>query len=211
MMTIKMFQDLFQISQMPMDELDKSILLVQAYTGKSEFEINKMNVKKFNSLCSKINKSFEELGKNMIEGKPKNIIKANGKWYWLNFEINEMTAGRYVETATYGNDVVGNLHKLMATMATPMKWTWKGLIADKYVAENHSKYAEDMLEADFQQCYQACVFFWAVFSESMKAIQSSLVEDQMEKEMLNQVLMNFRKVMDGSIMPNWFQNLKISV
>ena len=210
-MTIKMFQDLFTISQTEMEEIDKSILLVQAYTGKSEFEINKMSVKKFNRLCAKIKKAFDNVGKQITKGKPKNLIKANGKWYWLNFEINEMTAGRYVETATFGSDVVGNLHKLMATMCTPMKWSWKGLVQDKYKADNHSKYAEDMLQADFDHCYQACVFFWAVFNESMRVLQYSLEGDQMEKEMLNQHLMNFKKVMDGCLMPNWYQNLKISV
>lgn len=210
-MTIKMFQDLFTISQMEMEEIDKSILLVQAFTGKSEFEINKMNVKKFNRLCARIKKAFDEVGKQMQTSKPKNLIKANGKWYWLNFEINEMTAGRYVETATFGSDVIGNLHKLMATMCTPMKWSWKGLVPAEYKAENHSKYAEDMLQADFDHCYQACVFFYAVFSESMKVLQSSLEGDQTEKQMLNQHLTSFKEVMDGCITPSWFQNLKISV
>jgi hypothetical protein len=210
-MTIKMFQDLFTISQTEMEEIDKSILLVQAYTGKSEFEINKMSVKKFNRLCLKIKNAFDNVGKKITEGKPKNLIKANGKWYWLNFEINEMTAGRYVETATFGSDVVGNLHKLMATMCTPMKWSWKGLVPDKYVAENHSKYAEDMLGADFDHCYQACVFFYAVFSESMRVLQCSLEGSQTEKEMLNQHLTSFKNLMDGCIMPSWYQNLKISV
>ena len=211
MMTIKMFQDLFAISQTEMEEIDKSILLVQAYTGKSEFEINKMSVKKFNRLCVKIKNAFDQMGKKMTEGKPKNLIKANGKWYWLNFEINEMTAGRYVETATFGSDIVGNLHKLMATMCTPMKWSWKGLVPDKYKAENHSKYADDMLQADFDHCYQACVFFYAVFSESMKVLQYSLEGEQTEKEMLNQHLTSFKNLMDGCIMPSWYQNLKISV
>lgn len=210
-MTIKMFQDLFTISQMEMEEIDKSILLVQAYTGKSEFEINKMSVKKFNRLCLNIKNAFDEVGKQMTKGKVKNLIKANGKWYWLNFEINEMTAGRYVETATFGADVVGNLHKLMATMCTPMKWSWKGLVLDKYVAENHSKYADDMLQADFNHCYQACVFFYAVFNESMKALQCSLEGSQTEKEVLNQHLTNFKSLMDGCITPSWLVNLKISV
>lgn len=209
-MTIRKFQDLFKISATNIDEIDKSILLVQAYTGKSEFEINKMSIKKFNRLCVRIKKSFDSIGQKLINGKPKNLIKANGKWYWLNFEINEMTAGRYVETATFGNDIIGNLHKLMATMCTPMKWSWKGLVPDKYVAENHSKYSEDMLEADFEHCYQACVFFYAVFNESMKALLLSTEEDTMEKQMLKVQQMNFRGLMDGYIMPNWFQNLKIS-
>ena len=136
MMTIKKFQDLFKISITNLDEIDKSVLLVQTFTGKSEFEINKMSVKKFNRLCANINKSFNKLSNNMLAEKPKNLIKANGKWYWLNLEINELTAGRYVETATFGNDIIGNLHKLMATICIPMKWSWKGLVFDKYDAKD---------------------------------------------------------------------------
>lgn len=210
-MTIKKFQDLFTVAQKEIDEIDKSIQLAQIYTGKSEFEINKMSIKKFNRLCAKIKNAFDQVGKKMIEEKPKNLIKANGKWYWLNLEINEMTAGRYVETATFGNDVIGNLHKLMATMCTPMKWTLKGLVPSEYKAENHSKYAEDMLQADFIHCYQACVFFYALFNESMKALQYSLEADQTEKLMLNQLQMNFNDLMAGCITPSWLANLKISV
>lgn len=209
-LTIKKFQELHQASLTNLDEIDKSILLVQIFTDKSEYEINRMPIKKFNRLCARINKSFDTISKEFITDKPKNLIKANGKWYWLNFEINELTAGRYVETATFGTDVIGNLHKLMATMCTPMKWTWKGLVPDKYNSEHHAKYSEDMLEADFNHAYQACVFFYAVFNESMKSLQSSLEGDQMEKEMLNLHLMNFRNLMDGYLTPNWFQNLKTS-
>ena len=210
-LTIKKFQELHQASLTNLDEIDKSILLVQIFTGKSEYEINKMSIKKFNRLCANINKSFNKLSNNMLAEKPKNLIKANGKWYWLNLEINELTAGRYVETATYASDVIGNLHKLMATMCVPMKWSWKGLVPDKYNAEHHAKYAEDMLHADFNDAYQSCVFFYKLFSESMKALQSSLEEDPMGKEMLNQNLTIFNNLMDGYLMPNWSVNLKISV
>ena len=210
-LTIQKFQELYKVSLTNLDEFEKSILLTQIYANKTEYEINKMSVRKFNKLCASINKSFEAISKDFVSGKPKNLIKANGNWYWLNLEINEVTAGRYVETATFGNDIIGNLHKLMATICIPMKWSWKGLVFDKYDANKHSKYAEDMLQADFNHAYQSCVFFYAVFSESMKALQSSLEGDQMEKEMLNHHLMNFKNLMDGYSMPNWYQNLKISV
>jgi len=51
----------------------------------------------------------------------------NGTWYWINYDIAKLDAGRYVETATFGVDLLDNLHKLMATMVVPMKWTWDEL------------------------------------------------------------------------------------
>ena len=209
--TIKTFQDLFIIQQTPMDELDKSILLVQTLTDKSQFEIDRMKVSKFNKLCAKINKMFEGLAVDMTNGKPKNIIRANGKFYFINYEINELTAGRYVETATFGNDIVGNLHKLLATMANPMKMTWRGLKVMPYDANKHEQISKDMLEADFTIAYQACVFFYAVFTNSIQSLLTSLEQNEIESDLVKSALMNFKEVMDGYTMPNWYKNLNISV
>ena len=209
--TIKTFQDLFIIQQTPMDELDKSILLVQTLTGKSQFEIERMKVSKFNKLCAKINKMFEALAVDMTNGKPKNIIRANGKFYFINYEINKLTAGRYVETATFGNDIVGNLHKLLATMANPMKMTLKGLKVMPYDANKHEQISEDMLQADFTIAYQACVFFYALFTNSIQSLVTSLEQNEIESESVKSALMNFKEAMDGYTMPNWYKNLSISV
>ena len=65
--SIQKFQDLYKISQYKMNEIERASLLVQCLTDKSEAEINKMNIKKFNKLCSKINAEFEILGKRMMK------------------------------------------------------------------------------------------------------------------------------------------------
>lgn len=194
-----------------MDELDKSILLVQTLTGKSQFEIERMKVSKFNKLCAKINKMFEQLAVDMTNGNPKNIIRANGKFYFINYEINKLTAGRYVETATFGNDIVGNLHKLLATMANPMKMTLKGLKVIPYDANKHEQISEDMLQADFTIAYQACVFFYALFTRSIQSLVISLEQNEIESESVKSALMNFKEATDGYTMPNWYKNLSISV
>lgn len=209
--TIKTFQNLFSIQNSTMDELDKSILLVQTLTGKSQFEIEKMKVKKFNKICAKINKVFENLSTEMTEGKPKNFIKANGNWYFINYDVSELTSGRYVETATFGNDVIGNLHKLMATMVNPVKLTWKGFKVLPYDATKHSKVSEDMLQADFTVAYQANVFFYALFNHSILNLKDFLEANVKDKESVKLLLMNFKEVMDGFTMPNWCKNLNISV
>jgi hypothetical protein len=56
--SIQKFQELYKISQYNVNEIERASLLVQSLTGKSEAEINKMNIKKFNKLCNAINKEL---------------------------------------------------------------------------------------------------------------------------------------------------------
>lgn len=209
--TIFKFQQLYAISQMEMDELDKSILLVQTLLDKSQFEVETMKVKKFNKICEQINKSFEIFNEKLQEDKPKQIVKVNGKWYFLNYEITKkpMNAGRYVEVASFSNDIVGNLHKILASMANPMEWSWKGLRLKKYDATEHEQIANDMLNLDFSVAYHAAVFFCKVFNESIKALVNSLELPKEKKEEANQILQNLTEAMGGYSMPKWSQNLKV--
>lgn len=207
--SIEKFQQLFKVSQVEMDELDKAILLVKILSGKSDFEINKMRASDFNKQCVKIKKAFDIYNSELMNDKPKNIIKANGKWYFINLDIKDLNAGRYIEIATYMNDVVGNLHKIMASMCIPMKWSLKGLVADKFSASKHQQYADDMLQADFSVAYHCAVFFYAVLMESMKNLLTyGNKQGEQIAERLQRILGNY---MVGSIQPRWLANLKLSV
>ena len=211
--TIRKFQELYKASSLEMEELDKAILLVMILTGKSEFEVQQLPVRKFNSLCKGIEKAFDKFNEKVQNDKPKNIIRTNGNWYYLNYSIKntEMNAGRYVEIAQFSEDIIGNLHKILASMANPMKLTWKGLKIQKYNSHNHEKIAEDFLKADFSVAYHTAVFFWAVFIKSINLSHSYLL-NQMEKKVEGeQLLKTFQDYSDGFITANWLANLKISV
>lgn len=207
--SIQKFQELYKVSILEMDELEKSSLLVQCFTGKSMNDINSLTLKKYNAICKKINESLEYFNKDLIEGKPKNIVKANGNWYFINYDITKFpnNAGTYVELVTFGKDVIGNLHKIMASMVTPMKWTWKGLAIDTR-KKDHKKIAEDMLHMDFKNAYHSCVFFYAIL---MKSIQNSsnYLSKAMNQNQIQQFHKNFQEVSDGYIIARWYQNLKI--
>lgn len=205
-MTIKKFQDLYKISLMDIDELEKSSLLVQCFTNLSEEKINKMKIKKFNRLCSIINRQFEMLNKNLYNDKPRNIVYANGCYYKMNYDMTKKpnNSGTYVELATFSEDIIGNLHKIMASMATPLKLTWKGL-----KEKDHERVAEDMLNLDFNVAYHACVFFWAVFTKSIVASKDYLMQQTNQKELLEIELMNFKNHLDGFTTAKWLQNLKV--
>lgn len=204
--TIKKFQELYKISLMDIDELEKSSLLAQCFTNLSEEKINKMSIKKFNYLCALIKKQFEVLNNKMYNDKPKNIVFVNGCFYKMNYDMTKKpnNSGTYVELATFSEDIVGNLHKIMASMATPLKLTWKGL-----KEKDHERVAEDMLKLDFNVAYHACVFFWAVFTKSIVASKDYLLTQTNQKELLEIELMNFKNRLDGFTTAKWLQNLKV--
>ena len=204
-MTIKKFQELYKISLMDIDELEKSSLLVQSFTGLSIERINKMSIKRFNKLCEIVNNQFEVLNKNMQNDKPKNMVYVNGCFYKLNYDLRKKpnNSGTYVELATFSEDIVGNLHKIMASMVTPLKLTWKGL-----KEKDHERVAEDMLELDFNVAYHCCVFFWAVFTRSIVDSKDYLMTQTTQKELLATELMNFKNHLDGFTTVKWLQNLK---
>jgi hypothetical protein len=200
---VETFQKLYAVSLMEADEVEKSARYVQVLTGKTEEEVNRMKVHSFNKLCSQINKSFEIVGSKLQNGQPKNFVWANGRLYKLIYDIKK--AGKYVETATFANDTIGNLHLLMATMAQPYKLTWKGF---RPCEREHNEIAEDMMKLDMAVAYQAVVFFYLVFRESLASSMTFLGENQkVEKELVQ----TFIKSLDGFTMPNWSVNLRTSV
>jgi len=206
--SIHKFQELYKISQYNVNEIERASLLVQCLTGKSEHEINKMNINKFNKLCNNINAEFEILSKKMDAEKPKQIVKANGKYYWLNYDMAKKpnNAGKYVELATFSEDIIGNLHKIMSTMSTPLKLSFKGMVITE---RDHADIANDMLQLDFKVAYHASVFFWAVFSKSIISLKDYLESQTVKKKELTDTLKRFQSLSDGFITAKWYQNLKV--
>jgi hypothetical protein len=206
--SVKKFQELYSISNIELNEAEKSSLLVQCLTGKNQDEIDKMPIGKYNELCQQINSEFAKFTGDMNMGKPKNWVWVKKRLYFINYDIAKtpMNAGRYVEIATFSDDIIGNMHKIMATMVTPMRLTFFGLKPKK--KKDHEQIANDMLEMDFGVVYHSCVFFYAVFTKSIQnslTYFKSIVEDG---EKVEQVVKSLGEHLDGSIMANWYQNLK---
>ena len=199
---VETFQKLYAVSLMETDEVEKSAQYVQILTGKTDEQVNRMKVRSFNKLCKGINKSFELVGSKLKHGQPKNFVLANGRLYKLVYDIK--TAGKYVETATFATDTIGNMHLVMATIAQPMRFTWKGL---KPYKREHNEIAQDMLKLDMSIAYQSAVFFYQVFKELLANSMTYFEEHQTaEKELVQ----TFIKSLDGFTTPNWSANLRTS-
>jgi hypothetical protein len=218
-LTIKKFQELQAITIMEMSEFDKAQKLVECLTDKSTDEVEAMPLQKFDKLCKELKKLFDINIEKLQNSKPKALIVANGKPYHLNFNIMQppFNAGRYVEVATFATDTIGNMHNILASMVTPLKWNWLKMRYVKlpYDATKHEQYANDMLYADFEHAYHASVFFYLVFTNSIRNSKGYLVAEMtmkgVEQEMAVEYIETLLKVLDGCITQRWYQNLKQSL
>lgn len=205
--SIKKFQELYSISLVDTDELSKSSLLVQCLTGMNEEQVNQLPIDKYNKLCGRILNEFKLFNQELSDNKPKQFVWLKGKLYYFVYDIKKMNAAKYVEIATYSQDVIGNLHRIMATMCKPVKMTWKGLKVIDVDSKNHEEISNELLELDFSFAYHSSVFFWAVLTESMKSL--STYSNQKEEE-AKEVISNLKKVSDGYITAKWYQSLRTS-
>lgn len=204
--TIRQFQELFKVSESPLEPEDKVFEYVKILTDKDSREVDAMPVKKFNRIAKQAGKMITGYIDSVDSKKPAKFIKVNGTIYQLHYDISRMDAGRYVEGVTFASDPIGNLHKLLATMAVPMRWTWKGLKAQPYDADRHEQVAEDMLDADFHVAYHACVFFYALLKELMK--DSITYGSQVDEDLRDRLEKLSERFLGGSITANWYLNLR---
>ena len=192
------------------DEIEKSFKLIGIVYNMTENQVDSLTQAEYKAKlkeCDFLN--------SMPEGKPVKVIKVNGKRYRLIYDVTRMPFGRYVESKAFVGDIYGNLHKLGATMVIPQKRNLLGLwVDDKYDASKHEDYADDILQANFQDVYFSLVFFYQVFRNWIEVTRGYLVAKMMTtgqtKEQCNQVVTDLCSILDGIIQPNLLPTTKIS-
>lgn len=213
-MTILQLQQLYFIANSSDDAIDKSIKMVGAITGLTPDKVEKMKMKRFNKLCAKINAQFESIGKKVHSGKPVRVIRIGTRLYQMNYEVSKkpFNAGKYVEGLTFGKDVITNLHKIMATLATPIRFSFRKMKFVPY-ERTHEEIATDMERANFDAAYHAAVFFYTLYRVSIQITLPYLVKELESKgvnrEKAEQTIMTSLQILDGFTMPKWSQTLKI--
>lgn len=207
-LSIRKFQELYFIAKSEDEDIDKSIKMVGVVTGLLPEKVEQMKMAKFNKLCVDIQAKFELLTAKMMKGKPAKYVSVNRRTYKLSYDVSKepMNAGKYVEAITFGKDVVDNLHKILATMATPVKFNWRKM---KYVPykRDHIDIATDMEDVDFEVAYHAAVFFYLLYRVSMQVSLPYLVREAKKKgvseDTTRQLLNDSMNILDGLPMPKW--------
>jgi hypothetical protein len=183
-------------------DFDKSIKMVGIVTGKTPEQVERMSMIKFNFLCGMVHRQFKIFEKDLLKGKPKKIVRVGKRFYKINYDVTKCKSSTYVEVSTFSTDIIQNLHKIMASIVTPVKFKW-----GKWV--EHEELASDLEQMDFEVAYHAAVFFYTLFNASMQVIQPYLVNEMIKKgiakEKAEKILMNSQSILDGFIMPRWSQ------
>lgn len=192
------------------DEIEKSYKLIGIVYNMTENQVDSLTQAEYKAKLNEL-----DFLNTMPEGKPIKVLKVNGKRYRFIYDVTRMPFGRYVESKAFVGDIYGNLHKLGATMVMPQKRNWLGLwVDDKYDASMHEDYAEDILQANFQDVYFSLVFFYQVFRNWIEVTRDYLVAKMMmtgqTKAQSSQVVTDLCSILDGIIQPNLLPTTKIS-
>lgn len=187
-------------------DLESETKLISIVTGLTEFQVDSLSIEEYKKQREKLNFLSNE-----IEGKPVNYITVNGRRYKCIYDIRKINAARYIEGKTFSHDLVGNLHKIAASLVHPMKkglFSWK---LDKYDASKHEEYSQDMLEAKFVDVYHSVVFFYQVYRNWMEVSKAYLITEMSKKGVSNpeKVVADLLSIMDGNIVPNLLPTSKI--
>lgn len=201
-LTIDKFQRLQSISTLDSEEKEKASRLVQVLLDKSEAQVDAMSEKKFNNLCEKLKKVFDLTVNAATMSKPKTLIVANGNVYHLNFDIKPpFNTGRYIEVLTFSkDDPIMNMHNILASICTPMKWSWRkfNYVKQPYDVLKHEDYAKDFKQADFRHGYFAMVFFYSLQINSTADTMDYLKVQMKLRRMNKKRVLQLRKVLQAT-------------
>jgi hypothetical protein len=212
-LTVWQYQQIYPIVTKPEKDwtnLDVESKLVGIIYNLTDTQIDSLTIQQFNNLRGTL-----DFLDNKIEGKPVKYTQVNGKRYRFIYDVQQIKAARYIESKVFSTDLIGNLHKVAASMVVPQRKTWYGKwVDDKYDAAKHSEYAADLQASNFIHIYHSVVFFYQVYRNWIEVTKDYLVTEMMTKgltkEVADQVVVTLCETLDGNIAPNLLPTTKIS-
>ena len=212
-LTVWQYQQIYPILTKPNKDwsnLDIESKLVGIIYNMTDTQVDNLSVMQFNNLRSTL-----DFLKDEIKGEAAKYVEINGTRYRFIYDVFQIKAARYIESKVFSTDLIGNLHKIAASMVVPQRKTWYGKWVDQeYDAANHSKYADDMLEAKFVNVYNSIVFFYQVYRNWIEISKDYLVNEMttqgLTKEQADQAVVILCEILDGSIRPRLLQTTKTS-
>ena len=117
---------------------------------------------------------------NIPETKPVDFIQVKDKKYKFCHELNEITAGQYIDILAFSGEIM-QLNKIAACFFLPMQ----GKRYLPYGKIPHDVVADDLLEAKFIEVYGCMLFFCQLFSE---LISNTIISSMVNKELAKKVV-----------------------
>jgi len=211
--TLWQYQQIIPIMTKPdkdWTEIDVDYKLISILTGMTQYQIDSLPLEDLKKERAKLKFLKED-----ITGKPVKYIEVNGRRYRVIYNVKDMPFARYIESKVFGKDVVGNLHKISASMVMPQKKNWLGRwVDDVYDASKHEQYSLDMQEAKFVDVYHTLVFFYQVYRNWIEVSKDYMTEEMvrmgMTQEEADSVVILLYASMDGNIPQGLLPSRKIS-
>lgn len=161
--------------------LDLETLSVGILCNLTEMEVYSLDEKTYIDILNAIKFLHEP-----PQGEARRYINVNGKRYKCIYDVRNIKAARYIEAKHFGKDVVGNLHRIAASMVQPQKRQLFWHKDVKYDASKHEEYASDLLGAPITAVYGSVVFFCKVYNRSINNLKDYLKAEMMKAGMTEQ-------------------------
>lgn len=118
---------------------------------------------------------------NIPETKPVDFLKIGDKRYKFCYELNEITAGQYIDILAFSGEIM-QLNKIAACFFLPME----GKRYQPYGKIPHDVVADELLDAKFIEVYGCMLFFCQLFSELISnTITSSMINQELAKKLVD--------------------------
>lgn len=115
---------------------------------------------------------------NIPETKPVDFLKVGGKRYKFCHELNEITAGQYIDILSFSGQIM-QINKIAACFFLPME----GKKYHPYGKIPHDVVADELLDAKFIEVYGCMLFFCQLFSELISnTITSSMINQELAQK-----------------------------
>jgi hypothetical protein len=203
--TVRQYQQLVELGKMELSDQEATTEAIAILSGMTINEVRQLLARSRIKWERRIGFIHQEL-------KPvtKRYIKINGRTYCNDINVRQMPSARYIETKYFGQDIIGNMHKLAAVMVYPVRKSWfkyKPLEYDTFMFE---QYSDDMLDIPVTHAMGLLVFF----CQRLRPLMTNL-SDYLAKEVTNRtmtatesemIFIRFRNNMDGFIRRLWSRN-----
>lgn len=168
-LTLGQYLQMYDIEQSKnLNDLEKQVKMLCLIENKEESDYDHM---KYVLFLERVKSVTDEL-KNVPEFKAVDYIEVNGNRYKFVHEINEITAGQFIDFNHFSGDIM-NLNKTAAVFFLGMK----GERVCAYGEIPHSKVAEDLLDAKFVDIQGCLLFFYHVTITYILSMQTYSEEE----------------------------------
>ena len=223
-LTVGEYQRIYDVNQRftrkgqrDLNEVDANAEIISILAGVPMEEVDRLKLSEYQRI---LDHAAHILG-DIPEAAPVKRVKLPG-WgtFGIQYQVSDIDAGQYNEILSFSkveNGSIVNLHKILATLAFPVKRNrWGHWVAGPRDTKHHGEIAQAFQDVPFLTAYAAGVFFYLIF-KGYWGTSRIYLQSQLKGKMpaariqeVDRVMMDFSQISDGFMPPVKWPRLKIS-